>query len=209
MNVSKIACPLMVTILAAFPVYAGKPALFGDLVLHGYLGTTCPKEVVSWVRSPDGDELSILFSNKFLDAGNAKTKISRATCRFDLTFSSALTQPETVYLDFRGSEFKDVHAAVEYTVALDHDRHRVEYRKGQEVDMHAAELLKRFALTDLPKGTKKIRVKLSGKAVGIPGKAAAMVDIDSIDACIVKKEMPGRCPEIPGAPQAADTATRK
>jgi hypothetical protein len=100
-----------------------------------------------------------------------------------VAFASKLLQPETILIDVRIAEQKDPAARVAYAIVLGKQVHHFDLGEGMILD--GEPLLRRFLISNIPRETKKIRVRFRGEATNGAGHAAALIAIDSFDACFV------------------------
>lgn len=163
-------------------------ATFAPPIFLTVANNACDVQTTRAALSPDKRELSILFPGCFLEVGQSGPEKSAADCKFDLIFAEKLSQPETVRIDVRGFELKDALVRMKYEISLGDQTHNFDYDKGRIIsgnDPDQSDFIRRFELSNIPAGTKKIRVSFQGKAKSYDEQSLGLVHIDSLDACLV------------------------
>jgi hypothetical protein len=145
--------------------------------------------------------VTISFPEQFLMIGQSGVR-HRANCVVDLVFSHKLTKPETIWIDIRGAEAKEGPIRLKYVISLGDQDHHFVYEKGRIIeskDASQSDFLRRFELTDIPRGTKKIRISFHGTIKNYDKKSIGFLQLDSLDACFVDPadKSPTRCGGAP------------
>lgn len=107
-------------------------------------------------------------------------------------FSKKLEKPETIRVDIRGSELKDASSRIKYAFVLGRQTHNFEYVKGRIIegdDPTQSTFIRRFELSGIPKGARKIRIEFEGKVESKNKGSNGYVVIDSLDACIADPQI--------------------
>lgn len=186
MNI-KISSSLLGFLLSTGILAQDLPATFAPPIFLSDPNSACDAETTRAGLSPDKRELSVLFPRCFLEVGQSGVTKSAASCKFDLVFVEKLSKPETVRIDVRGSELKDAPVRVKYSISLGDQTHNFEYEKGRVIsgsDPSQADFVRRFELSNIPAGTKKIHISFQGKAKSYEKQSLGLAHIDSLDACL-------------------------
>jgi hypothetical protein len=116
-------------------------------------------------------------------------------------FERPLAKYETLYIDLRGTEFKERATSVDWTLAIGKQQHRFTYARGRILDA-TSDTRGRFAIVLPPRAT-ALRFVMSGTARAHDPKSTAFVSIDALDMCFVDDKQPEFCgPALPATTQS-------
>jgi hypothetical protein len=173
---------------------ASRPAFAGIHVPSGQ--GACPLTFEATL-SPDNGVMSVLrtastsSAKEFLGTGPGYETRGSTRCTFDARFQRPLGKYETLYIDLRGTEFKERATTVDWTMAIGTQRHRFTYARGRLLDA-ANDTFGRFAIV-LPPGATSVHFVLSGRARADNPKSTAFVSVDALDMCFEDAAHPEHC----------------
>jgi hypothetical protein len=174
----------------AMPIFTGGESVCGSQPVAVY--RTRANTVLSIARTGKGEP-----GKEFLEVGPRSRQKDSANCVIDVRFERPLAEVSTLGIDFSGVEQKSPGATASLTIELGAQRHVFDYPRGRMLDATVGKVTKRFQMVDLPAGTRRVRISISGKAARAGHADSALIGFDALDLCFVSGE---EQPEFCGAP---------
>ena len=150
------------------------------------------------IRSPGNQYLSVLRTAKaksdpeFLAVGTGYSARQSAVCVLQVVFQQPLASRRTLSVDFRGVELKGPAASTTLQIMIGPQTHTIQSPRGRYLDAGPGTELKRF-LVELPKGTRRVPIRIAGSAASLNGAETAMIGFEALDLCFVDPDHPDYC----------------